>query len=79
VDRQQLRDALARETNGQRDVRIEFDRGPCCTVKQARLISYEADSLVSPPPTAADSLIKLFDGTKTFIVDADRVIWIEIG
>ena len=67
MDRQQLRDALARETSGQRDVRIEFAGGHCI-VKRALLI-----------PEEADSLLKLTDGTRTFIVDAERVIWIEIG
>ena len=68
MDRQQLRNALARETNGQRDVRIEFDRAPHCIVKRALLI-----------PAEPDSLVKLTDGSRTYIVDAERVAWIEIG
>lgn len=56
------------ELNGQRDLRIEFDRAPSCIVRKAMLI-----------PCEADKLVKVTDGTNVFIVDAERVAWIEIG
>jgi hypothetical protein len=30
-------------------------------------------------PEETDSLVKLTDGSRTYIVDAERVAWIEIG
>jgi len=30
-------------------------------------------------PAEADRLVKLTDGTREYLVDADRVVWIEIG
>ncbi|MFM1805525.1 MAG: hypothetical protein RL136_2404 [Planctomycetota bacterium] len=57
-----------RELNGQRDLRIEFDHAPSCIVKKAMLI-----------PEESDGLIKVTDGSHVYIVDAERVAWIEIG
>ena len=62
-----LRLAL-RELNGQRDLRIEFDHASSCTVKRAMLI-----------PAETDGLVKVTDGSHVYIVDAERVAWIEIG
>ncbi|HMN95216.1 MAG TPA: hypothetical protein PKC43_02515 [Phycisphaerales bacterium] len=64
---EQLRSALG-ELNGQRDLRIEFDHAVPCSVKKALLI-----------PTERDGLVKVTDGTHVFLVDAERVAWIEIG
>jgi hypothetical protein len=63
----QLRKAL-RELNGLRDLRMEFVDAAACIVKKALLI-----------PEEADGLIKVTDGSHIFIVDAERVAWIEIG
>ena len=57
-----------RELNGQRDLRIEFDHASSCIVKRAMLI-----------PAEADGLVKVTDGSHVYIVDAERVAWIEIG
>ena len=56
------------ELNGQRDLRIEFDHAPSCIVKKAMLI-----------PCVADGLAKVTDGSHVYIVDAERVAWVEIG
>jgi hypothetical protein len=64
---EQLRLAL-RELNGQRDLRIEFEHGGRCIVKQALLI-----------PAESDGLLKVTDGSHVFLLDAERVVWIEIG
>ena len=63
----QLRTALA-DLNGQRDVRIEFDYADTCIVPKALLV-----------PAEEDRIVKLTDGTCEFLVDAQRVTWIEIG
>ena len=57
-----------RELNGQRDLRIEFDHASSCIVKKAMLI-----------PEESDGLVKVTDGSHVYIVDAERVAWIEIG
>ncbi len=57
-----------RELNGQRDLRIEFDHASSCIVKRAMLI-----------PEALDHLVKVTDGSHVYIVDAERVAWVEIG
>jgi len=62
-----LRLAL-RELNGQRDLRIEFDHASSCTVKKAMLI-----------PEESDGLVKVTDGSHVYIVDSERVAWVEIG
>lgn len=63
----QIRKAFG-ELNGLRDMRIEFDHASTCIVKKALLI-----------PEEADGLIKVTDGSHVYIVDADRVAWVEIG
>jgi hypothetical protein len=63
----QLRKAF-RELNGLRDLRIEFASAHACIVKKALLI-----------PEEADGLIKVTDGSHVYIVDAERVAWLEIG
>ncbi len=62
-----LRLALG-ELNAQRDLRIEFDHAASCIVKRAMLI-----------PAEADGLVKVTDGSHVYIVDSERVAWIEIG
>ena len=57
-----------RELNGQRDLRIEFDHASSCIVKRAMLI-----------PEESDHLVKVTDGSHVYIVDAERVAWVEIG
>ncbi|MEY3141828.1 MAG: hypothetical protein ACK5WD_00850 [bacterium] len=57
-----------RELNGQRDLRIEFDHASSCIVKKAMLI-----------PAELDGLVKVTDGSHVYIVDSERVAWIEIG
>lgn len=63
----QLRTALG-DLNGQRNVRIEFDHSEGLLVQRALLV-----------PVEADNIVKLTDGKREFLVDADRVAWIEIG
>lgn len=63
----QLRLAL-RELNGQRDLRVEFEHGQRCIVKQALLI-----------PAESDGIVKVTDGSHVVLIDAERVVWIEIG
>jgi hypothetical protein len=63
----QLRLAL-QELNGQRDLHIEFDAAEPCIVKGALLV-----------PAEADGLVKVTDGTRVFLVDSERIAWIEIG
>jgi hypothetical protein len=63
----QLRTALA-DLNGQRDVRITFDHADTCVVKNALLV-----------PAEEDRIVKLTDGSREYLVDAQRVAWVEIG
>ncbi|MCP3903776.1 MAG: hypothetical protein GY715_09090 [Planctomycetes bacterium] len=63
----QLRTALA-DLNGQRDMRIGFDHADTCVVPKALLV-----------PAEEDRIVKLTDGTREFLVDAQRIAWIEIG
>ena len=63
----QLRSALAK-LNGKRDVRIRFDHADPCVITAALLV-----------PAEADRIIKLTDGSREFLIDADRVAWVEIG
>ena len=64
---EQLRTALG-ELNGQRDVRINFDATHECLIKGALLV-----------PAEADNIVKLTDGTREYLIDAQRVAWVEIG
>ncbi len=63
----QLRAAFEK-LNGQRTVRMAFERSDSCTIKNALLV-----------PVESDQLIKLTDGVREYVVDASRVVWIEIG
>ena len=67
MDSLQLRKALS-ELNGQRDVRIEFATAHVLSMKRAFLI-----------PQESDGLVKVSVGLKIFVLDAERVVWIEIG
>jgi hypothetical protein len=67
MDSLQLRKALS-ELNGQRDVRIEFATAHVLSMKRPFLI-----------PQESDGLVKVSDGLKIFVLDAERVVWIEIG
>ena len=67
MDSLQLRKALS-ELNGQRDVRIEYATAHVLSMKRAFLI-----------PQESDGLVKVSDGLKIFVLDAERVVWIEIG
>ena len=67
MDAVQLRKALS-ELNGQRDLRIEFATAHVLSIRRALLISQESDGLV-----------KVSDGQKVFVLDAERVVWMEIG
>jgi hypothetical protein len=65
---EQLREAFG-ELSGQRgDVLIEFVGASACRIRNAMLL-----------PAEKDNLLKLTDGTREFLVDAERVAWIEIG
>ena len=64
----QLRIAL-RDLNGQRDVRIEFGSdADDCTVVNALLV-----------PVEDDNIVKLTDGSREYLIDAERVAWVRIG
>ena len=63
----QLRAALA-DLNGQRDVRFVFERGETCTIEKALIV-----------PAEEDRIVKLTDGTREFLIDAQRVVWVEIS
>jgi len=67
MDALQLRKALS-ELNGQRDLRIEFASAHVLSIKRAFLI-----------PQESDGLVKVSDGQKVFVLDAERVVWMEIG
>ena len=63
----QIRTALG-DLNGQRDVRVGFEHADPCVIKQALLV-----------PAEKDKIVKLTDGTREYLLDAERVAWIEIG
>ena len=63
----QLRTALG-ELNGQRDVRLEFHHADTCSVQHALLV-----------PAEEDRIVKLTDGSREYLIDAERVAWVEIG
>jgi len=65
---EQLRTALG-DLNGQRgDVRIEFETNTPLVIKNAILV-----------PAEEDKLVKMTDGTHEYLIDASRVVWVEIG
>lgn len=64
---EQLRSALA-DLNGRRNVHFEFERAVALVVQNALLV-----------PAEEDRIVKLTDGTREFLVDSQRVAWIEIG
>ncbi len=64
---EQIRTALG-DLNGQRDVRIGFENAPDCEVSKALLV-----------PAEADNILKLTDGTREYLLDADRIAWVQIG
>ena len=49
-------------------MRIEFATAHVLSMKRAFLI-----------PEESDGLVKLSDGHKVYVLDAERVVWIEIG
>lgn len=64
---EQLRTALT-DLNGQRDVRVEFEHADHCIIKKALLV-----------PAESDNIVKLTDGSREFLLDAERIAWVEIG
>jgi hypothetical protein len=64
---EQLRAALG-DLNGQRDVRVAFERAEACVIEKALLV-----------PVEEDRIVKLTDGSREFLLDAERIAWIEIG
>ena len=64
---EQLRTALS-DLNGRRDVRIEFDQADTLVVQNALLV-----------PAEEDRIVKLTDGMREYLLDAQRVAWVEIG
>lgn len=67
ITSEQLRGAL-HDLNGHRDVRIEFDHADPCIVARALIV-----------PVEEDRLLKLTDGSREFVIDPQRIAWIEIG
>ena len=67
INPDQLRTALG-ELNGQRNVRIRFSDAGECLIEGALLV-----------PAEADNIVKLTDGVREYLIDAQRVAWVEIG
>ena len=68
ISADQLRTALG-TLNGQRDIRIEFEAdGTTCIIQNALLV-----------PAESDHIVKLTDGTREYLIDAERILWVEIG
>jgi hypothetical protein len=63
----QLRAAL-KDLNGQRDVRVEYEHADACVIQQALLV-----------PVEQDKIVKLTDGSREYLLDAERITWIKIG
>ncbi len=63
---EQLRTALA-DLVGNRDVRFEFDHASPCIIKRALIV-----------PAEEDRIVKLTDGASEFLIDAQRVVWVEM-
>jgi hypothetical protein len=63
----QLRSAFAK-LNGHRDVRIKFDHADPCVIAGALLV-----------PAEDDKIIKLTDGSREYLIDTERIAWVEIG
>ena len=66
VTADQLRKAFS-DLNG-RDLRIEFEGAETLVVRNAMLI-----------PEEQDDLLKVTDGSHEYIIECERVAWIEIG
>ena len=64
---EQLRTALG-ELNGQRSVRVHFNHAGECLIEGALLV-----------PAEADNIVKLTDGVREYLIDAERIAWVEIG
>ena len=62
----QLRKAFS-NLNG-RDLRIEFEGAETLLVRNAMLI-----------PAEQDDLLKVTDGSHEYIIECERVAWVEIG
>ncbi|MBL1216714.1 MAG: hypothetical protein D8M59_04385 [Planctomycetes bacterium] len=64
----QLRQAFG-ELNGERDTALYFLQCPHpLVVSNALLI-----------PEEPDEVVKLTDGQKVYLIDAERIAWVEIG
>jgi len=63
----QLRQAL-RNLRGDRDVALVFVGAEECMINKAMLI-----------PDEDDHLVKLTDGRREFVIDAERVAWVRLG
>lgn len=68
MQQDQLRMAL-RELNGERDCRFIFEG----TIEQLNV----RNALLIPEEP--DGLVKVSDGKKVYVLDAERVMWLEIG
>ena len=66
MDNDHLRLAF-RSLNGLRDLRVRFDSADDCLIQNALLV-----------PAEEDGLIKLTDGSTEYMLDTDRISWIEI-
>lgn len=58
-----------RELNGERDCRFIFEG----TIEQLNV----RNALLIPEEP--DGLVKVSDGKKVYVLDAERVMWLEIG
>lgn len=67
----QLRQAL-RELNGERDATFAF----AGTTPNAALLTVPRAMLIPDEP---DHLVKVTDGQSVFIIEAERVIWVQVG
>ncbi len=63
----QIRAAL-RDLNGQRDVRVGFENAETRLIEKALLV-----------PAEEDKIVKLTDGSREYLLDSERIAWIQIG
>ncbi len=63
----QIRAAL-RDLNGQRDVRVGFENAETRVIEKALLV-----------PAEEDKIVKLTDGSREYLLDSERIAWIQIG
>ena len=72
---EQLRTALS-ELNAERDLRIAFAGVDSATHPGPNSLHVKKAMLI---PAEDDDLVKVSDGKHVYIIDAERVAWMQIG